>query len=171
MEGFKIKAPKGSTKNKRILGRGIGSARGGTAGRGNKGQNSRSGGGVRPGFEGGQMPLFRRIARRGFSNAMFKEIYSVINIDDLEELYTNNETVTKESLVRKGLVRKSHLLVKLLGTGKLTKKLKIVVDKISASAREKILKAGGEIKIIEQKLKANEKKKAKVKKTTEKKTE
>lgn len=145
MSDFVLSAPEGANKKKRIVGRGSSSGLGTTAGRGNKGQQSRSGGKVYVGFEGGQMPLYRRIAHRGFSNYPFKEEYAVLNLKDIETKYENGETVDKESLIKKGLVKKARSLVKILGDGNVTKKLTINVDKISASAKEKIEKAGGTV--------------------------
>ncbi len=142
---FNLTAPKGANKKKRIVGRGSSSGRGTTAGRGNKGQQSRSGGKVYVGFEGGQMPLFRRIARRGFSNARFRVEYSVLNLRDIEIKYSDGETVNRETLMKKGLVKKASLPVKILGDGSFTRKLTVVVDKVSASAKEKIEKNGGSV--------------------------
>ncbi|MGA2977266.1 MAG: 50S ribosomal protein L15 [Spirochaetia bacterium] len=144
MEGFDIRAPKGQKKNKR-LGRGVGSGHGKTAGKGNKGQKARAGGGVRLGFEGGQMPLFRRIARRGFSNYPFKKEFQVVNVADLNR-FADGDTVTPESLAAKGLARKRGVAVKILGMGELAKKLIIHGARVSASAREKIIALGGEVR-------------------------
>lgn len=144
-----IRAPRGAVKKKRIVGRGNGSTRGGTSGRGSNGQNARSGGGVRLGFEGGQMPLYRRVARRGFSNYPFKIDYKVVNVEMLELKYEDNETVSVETLKNKGLVKGKGVKVKILGVGDLTKKLTIKVDKVSAGAKEKIEKAGGNIIVKE----------------------
>ncbi|MBP3417083.1 MAG: 50S ribosomal protein L15 [Spirochaetaceae bacterium] len=140
-----LKAPVGANKKKRIVGRGSSSGRGTTAGRGNKGQQSRSGGKVYIGFEGGQMPLFRRIAQRGFSNYPFKKEFDIVNLCDIELKYADGETVNKETLAAKGLVRKSAVLIKVLGNGDLTKKVTVAVDKVSASAKEKIEKVGGTV--------------------------
>lgn len=145
MSDFNLYAPEGANKKKRIVGRGSSSGRGTTAGRGNKGQQSRSGGKVYVGFEGGQMPLYRRIAKRGFSNYPFRKEYEVFNLRDIETRYENGETVNRETLVMKGLLKKSASLVKVLGDGDLTKKLTVDVDKVSASAKEKIEKVGGTI--------------------------
>jgi large subunit ribosomal protein L15 len=144
MEKPTIRAPKGATRNKKMLGRGVGSGHGKTAGKGTKGQKARAGGGVRVGFEGGQMPLFRRIARRGFSNAPFKKVYEVVNVSALNG-FADGETVNLESLRAKGLVKKKGVLVKVLGEGELARKLTVSVDKVSASAREKVLAAGGSV--------------------------
>ena len=136
-------------QKKRIVGRGSSSGLGSTAGKGNKGQQSRSGGKVYVGFEGGQMPLYRRIARRGFSNYWFKKEYAVVNLDVLEAKYSDGETVNRESLILKGIVGKSEKLIKVLGNGDISKKLDVSVDKISSSAKEKIEKAGGKVTTAE----------------------
>ena len=141
MSDFILNAPKGANKKKRIVGRGSSSGRGTTSGKGNKGQNARSGGKTYIGFEGGQMPLYRRVAKKGFSNYPFKKEFYVVNLAMLETKYSDGETVNKESLMQKGLLRKGSLL----GTGDITKKLTVDVDRISASAKEKIEKAGGTI--------------------------
>jgi large subunit ribosomal protein L15 len=143
MQDFTIRKPKG-LKKKKMLGRGVGSGHGKTAGKGNKGQKARSGGGVRVGFEGGQMPLFRRIARRGFSNYPFKIVYEVVNVSDLNR-FADGEKVTAESLRARGLAKKSSVPVKILGNGDLARKLSVQVDKVSKSARDKIVAAGGEV--------------------------
>ena len=147
MSEFNLSAPVGANKKKRIVGRGSSSGRGTTAGKGNKGQQSRSGGKVYVGFEGGQMPLYRRIAQRGFSNYWFKKEYAIFNLSQLEEKFSDGETVDKESLVKKGLLKKAGLLVKVLGDGDLTKKLTVAVDKVSASAKAKIEKLGGTVSV------------------------
>jgi len=143
MQDFTIRKPKG-LKKKKMLGRGLGSGHGKTAGKGTKGQNSRSGGGTRTGFEGGQMPLFRRIARRGFSNIPFKKTYEVLNVSDLNR-FADGEKVTVETLKARGLLKKAALPVKILGDGELARKLSVQVDKVSKAAREKIAAAGGEV--------------------------
>lgn len=147
MSDFKLSAPYGAHKKKKIVGRGSSSGLGTTAGKGNKGQQSRSGGKVYVGFEGGQMPLYRRIAQRGFSNYPFRKEYAAFNLSMIEAKYDNGETVDKETLYRKGLLKKPALLVKILGDGELTKKLTVSVDKVSASAKEKIEKAGGTVNV------------------------
>lgn len=146
MADFVLTAPKGANKKRRIVGRGSSSGRGTTAGKGNKGQQSRSGGKTYVGFEGGQMPLYRRIAHRGFSNYPFKKEYICFNLCDLEVKYADGETVDKESLIKKGLLNKADCLVKVLGNGDITKKITIDVDKISESAKAKVEKAGGTVK-------------------------
>jgi len=144
MEGFDIRAPKGRRKNKR-LGRGVGSGHGKTAGKGTKGQKARAGGGVRPGLEGGQMPLFRRIARRGFSNYPFKKEFQVVNVADLNR-FSDGEVVNPASLAAHGLARRKNVEVKILASGELTKKLVVEGARVSASARQKIVSAGGEVR-------------------------
>ena len=145
MSEFDLIVPEGATHKKKIVGRGSSSGHGKTAGKGHKGQQARSGGKVYTGFEGGQMPLYRRVAKRGFSNYPFKKEYYVVNLSVLETRFNDGETVTKETLMQKGLLKKAKLLVKILGNGDITKKLTVDVDKISISAKEKIEKAGGTI--------------------------
>jgi large subunit ribosomal protein L15 len=146
MHDFDLHAPEGSNKRKRILGRGQGSGRGTTAGKGNKGQKARSGGKTYVGFEGGQMPLYRRLAQRGFSNYPFKKETQIVNLVEIEARYEASETVNFESLFKRGLI-KGTAPVKVLGEGDLTKSLTFVVSAVSASAREKIEKAGGSVLI------------------------
>ena len=145
MSNFELKAPKGANRNKKVLGRGHGAGTGKTSGRGHKGQKSRSGGNVRPGFEGGQMPLYRRVAARGFSNYMFKKTYVAVNLFLLEKNYSDGEVVSLETLVEKGLIKKSEKNVKILANGELSKKLEVQIEKVSAGAVEKIEKAGGKV--------------------------
>jgi large subunit ribosomal protein L15 len=125
-------------------GRGVGSGNGKTAGRGHKGQNSRSGGGVRPGFEGGQMPLYRRLPKRGFNNTRFAPDYIEINVSDLEK-FADGTTVDSAVLADSGILSVSKVNdgIKVLGNGELTKKLVVKAKKFSASAKEKIENAGG----------------------------
>lgn len=145
-----LSAPQGANKQPKRVGRGSSSGLGTTAGKGNKGQQSRSGGKTYVGFEGGQMPLYRRIAHRGFSNYPFKKEYVCINVDQLEAKFNDGETVDKASLISKGFISaKNASLVKILGNGDVKKKLNIVADKVSESAKAKIEKAGGSVKIIE----------------------
>ena len=145
MSEFDLIVPEGATHKKKIVGRGSSSGHGKTAGKGHKGQQARSGGKVYTGFEGGQMPLYRRVAKRGFSNYPFKKEYYVVNLSILETRFNDGETGNKETLMQKGLLKKAKLLVKILGNGDITKKLTVDVDKISISAKEKIEKAGGTI--------------------------
>jgi large subunit ribosomal protein L15 len=144
MHDFNLHAPEGANKRKRIVGRGQGSGRGTTAGRGNKGQKSRSGGKTYVGFEGGQMPLYRRLAHRGFSNYPFKKVYEVVNLGEIQNHFNDGETVNNVSLIEKGLVKKAAL-IKILSDGEFTKKLNFSVDAVSAAAKEKIEKAGGTV--------------------------
>ena len=134
--------PKGAKHSHKRLGCGVGSGHGKTSGRGHKGAKARSGGSVRPGFEGGQMPLYRKLPHRGFNNYKFTTEYAVVNVGDLEEL--GLEEITRDALVVAGLVRASDPLVKILGMGTLTKKVVVKADKFSKSAVEKIEAAGGE---------------------------
>ena len=136
-----------ATKAKKRVGRGPGSGTGKTAGRGENGQNSRSGGGVRVGFEGGQTPLFRRLPKRGFSNAKFKKVYAVINLSDLNK-FEDGAEVTPEILKDMGLVKNALDGIKVLGSGKLEKKLTVKANKFSASAFEQIEKLGGKAEVI-----------------------
>ncbi len=134
----------GAKHSKKRVGRGPGSGLGKTCGKGHKGQNSRSGGGVPASFEGGQMPLIRRLPKRGFKNYFAKK-YNVINLETLEKKYSDGETVSVETLLEKNIIKKVLDGVKILSKGEITKKLKFNVDKISAQAKEKIISAGGEI--------------------------
>ena len=136
----------GSVKKAYRVGRGAGSGNGKTAGKGHKGQNARSGGGVRPGFEGGQMPLQRRIPKRGFNN-IFATVYSTVNVSDLE-CFEDGTVVDVNVLKEAGLVKKVNDGVKVLGNGELTKKLTVNAAAFSASAKEKIEKAGGKAEVI-----------------------
>ncbi len=134
-------------KQKR-LGRGIGSGVGKTSGKGHKGQNARSGGGVRVGFEGGQMPLIRKLPRRGFNNALFRKNYTVINVSDLNK-FDDNSTVDANSLIEKGIVSKiEEYGVKVLGNGKLEKALTVKFNKFSESAKKKIIEANGSVEEV-----------------------
>ena len=135
-----------ATARKRV-GRGPGSGTGKTSGKGHKGQNARSGGGVRPGFEGGQLPLFRRLSKRGFNNYNFRTVYATVNVGDLER-FEEGTTVTKELLVEVGLVKKELDGIKVLGNGELTKKLTVKANKFSSTAKEKIENVGGTTEVI-----------------------
>ena len=136
-----LQPAEGSKFAPKRVGRGIGSGTGKTSGKGHKGQNARSGGGVRPGFEGGQMPLYRRLPKRGFNNIFAKQ-YVTINVSDLER-FENGTEVTAELLKETGVVSKVMDGIKILGRGELTKKLTVKAAKFTASASEKIEKAGG----------------------------
>jgi large subunit ribosomal protein L15 len=135
-----------ATARKRV-GRGPGSGTGKTSGKGHKGQNARSGGGVRPGFEGGQLPLFRRLSKRGFNNYNFRTVYATVNVGDLER-FEEGTTVTKELLIEAGLVKKELDGIKVLGNGELTKKLTVKADKFSSTAKAKIENVGGTTEVI-----------------------
>jgi large subunit ribosomal protein L15 len=145
MSDYNLHAPEGANRKKRIVGRGQGSGLGTTAGRGNKGQQSRSGGKTYPGFEGGQMPLYRRLPHRGFSNYPFKKAWQIVNIEDLAKKFTAGETVDAVSLLIKGLVRKPEQLIKVLGNGSISIALNVSVDAVSAGAKAKIEAAGGKV--------------------------
>ena len=137
----------GATHSRKRLGRGCGSGLGKTSGKGHKGQNARSGGGVRPGFEGGQLPLFRRLPKRGFSNARFKTEYATINLSDLNR-FEDGAVVTPELLKEMGLVKNQLDGIKVLGNGTLEKKLTVKAHKFSSSAQEKIESLGGKIEVM-----------------------
>ncbi len=141
-----LKPVQGARHARKRIGRGIGSGNGKTAGKGNKGQNARSGGGVRPGFEGGQLPLFQRLPKRGFHNVNRVE-YSVVNVEDLN-IFEENAVVDIEALKEAGLVKKLNDGVKILGDGELTKKLTVKANKFSAKAKEVIEKAGGTVEVM-----------------------
>jgi len=141
-----LKPRPGAKHRRRRVGKGESSGLGKTSGRGNKGQKSRSGSSIRPGFEGGQMPLIRRLPRIGFNNKQFATTYWVVNVSKLDEFFADGDKVDQTSLREKGLVKGSaHNGVKILGSGDLSKKLTVAVDKISATAKEKIEKAGGSV--------------------------
>lgn len=141
-----LKPVEGARHSKKRLGRGTGSGLGKTAGKGHKGQNSRSGGGVRPGFEGGQLPLFQRLPKRGFQNINRKE-YAIVNVSDLNR-FEDGSVVTIEDFVKSGLVKKMYNGIKVLGNGSLDKKLTVKAHKFSASALEAIKNAGGSTEVI-----------------------
>lgn len=141
-----LKSPPGATKSPKRVGRGIGSGHGKTSTRGHKGQKARSGGGVRPGFEGGQMPLQRRVPKRGFTN-IFKKEWSIVNVKDLN-IFEDGTIVNSELLKQAGLIKKLNQDVKLLGDGELEKKLTVQVAKASQQAEEKITAKGGKVEVI-----------------------
>jgi len=138
-----LKPRPGAKHRTKRLGIGESSGHGKTSGRGGKGQTARSGGTIRLGFEGGQMPLLRRIPKRGFNNASFRTVCAIVNVEQLNS-FEDGATVTPELLVEAGLVDKRYEGVKILGNGELKKKLTVKVQRVSASAREKITKAGGQ---------------------------
>ncbi len=141
-----IKSPPGANKSPKRVGRGIGSGHGKTSTRGHKGQKARSGGKVRPGFEGGQMPLQRRIPKRGFTN-IFKKEWSIVNVKDLN-IFDEGSIVTVDMLKQAGLIRKTDVPVKLLGDGEVEKQLTVQVQKASQQAEDKIVAKGGKIEVI-----------------------
>ena len=141
-----LKPAVGSREDSYRKGRGHGSGNGKTAGRGHKGQKARSGGGVRPGFEGGQMPLYRRLPKRGFTN-IFAKVYTEINISDLEA-FENGQEITPEVLAEAGVIRKINDGVVVLGRGELSKKLTVKAARFSKSAAEKIEAAGGKAEVV-----------------------
>lgn len=146
MKLHELRPAKGAVKNRKRIGRGTGSGTGTTAGRGSNGQNSRSGGGTRPGFEGGQMPLFRRIPKRGFKNRNKVE-WTIVNIETLNA-FENGTEITPALLIETGIIKKTNDGVKILGNGELNKKLNIKANKFTKSALEKIEAAGGKAEVI-----------------------
>jgi len=146
MKLHNLKPSPGSKKNRKRIGRGSGSGQGTTAGRGMNGQNSRSGGGTKPGFEGGQMPLYRRLPKRGFTNIFQKE-FAIVNLESLNK-FDDNEEVTVELLLENKIIRKKLDGVKILGEGELNKKLTVKAHKFSKTAKEKIEAVGGKAEVI-----------------------
>lgn len=146
-----LRPAKGARKKRKIVGRGPGSGHGKTATKGHKGQRARSGGGKGPGFEGGQMPLQRRLRKRGFKNP-FKKEYQIVNLDVLNKYFNTGDIVTRETLLEKGLINKSPsvkiLSIKILSGGDLQKPLSVRANKFSKSAMEKIQRAGGTVEVI-----------------------
>ena len=141
-----LRPPRGAKKRRKRIGQGMGSGHGKTATRGSKGQRSRSGARMRPGFEGGQMPLQRRLPKRGFTN-IFKKQFALVNLRDLTD-FTPGETITPELLIQRGYVKELRDGLKILGDGELKVALKITAHHFSKSAREKIQKAGGTAEVI-----------------------
>ena len=146
MKLHELQVVEGARHSRKRVGRGTGSGHGKTACKGHKGQNARSGGGVRPGFEGGQTPLFKRLPKRGFTNVNHKE-YATVNVEDLN-VFENGAVVTIENLQEKGLVKKVYDGVKVLGNGKLEKNLTVKANKFSKTAEAAITSAGGIIEVI-----------------------
>jgi large subunit ribosomal protein L15 len=138
----------GAHKRPKRIGRGKGSGHGKTSGRGHKGCGQRSGGGVRATYEGGQMPLFRRIPKRGFSNFNFARRYEIVNVSQLELNFDDGSTINAETLVNAGLVDNLKSKIKILGDGQLTKKLEVTAQKFSKSAEQKISGCGGTAKVV-----------------------
>lgn len=147
MKLHELKKNEGATFRKKIVGRGRGSGLGKTSGRGQKGQNARSGGGVSPVFEGGQLPLYRRLPKRGFSNHDFKTVYAVINVGDLN-VFNDGDVVTPALLKEKGIVKKQLNGIKVLGKGTLEKKITIEAHRFSSSALRKIEESGSKAEVI-----------------------
>ena len=147
MKLHELKPAEGSAKAAWRKGRGAGSGNGKTAGKGHKGQNARSGGGVRPGFEGGQLPLYRQLPKRGFNNSKFATVYAIANVEALNA-FDNGAVVDLEALLAKKIIRKANDGLKILGNGELTKKLTVKATVFSASAKEKIEAAGGKIEVV-----------------------
>ena len=144
MKLHELKNVKGAIHRKKRVGCGEGGGHGKTSGRGGKGQSARSGSSIRPGFEGGQMPLYRKLPHRGFNQFNFRDEVAVLNVGELEALPEGVTEANAESLAKAGLIRKGESRVKILGTGELTRSLKITALKFSPSAKEKIEKAGGQ---------------------------
>ena len=142
-----IKPNPGAKHRRKRLGSGESSGLGKTCGRGHKGQKSRSGGGPRSTFEGGQMPLYRRLPKRGFNNKRFKKIYAVVNVGLLEDSFDEGSLINDQSLREQGIVKGKYDGIKILGAGEVSKKFKLSVNKVSDSAKEKIEKAGGSIEL------------------------
>ena len=147
MKLHELQPNEGSVKTRKRVGRGAGSGLGKTSGKGHKGQNARTGGGVRLGFEGGQLPLFRRLSKRGFNNYNFRTDYATINVSDLEGFEDGTE-VTVELLLDTGLIKKELDGVKVLGSGELTKKVVVKANAFSETAKAKIEKNGGKAEVI-----------------------
>lgn len=147
MKLHELKKNPGATHSKKIVGRGPGSGLGKTSGKGHKGQNARSGGGVNPVFEGGQLPLYRRLPKRGFSNAKFKTEYAVINVSDLDK-FEEGTVITPELLKEVGMVKKQLAGIKVLGNGKITKKVTIRAHRFTSSALRKLEESGSKAEVI-----------------------
>lgn len=142
-------SPSVPKKNRKRIGRGNSSGWGKTAGKGSNGQKSRAGGGVKPYFEGGQMPIYRRVPKRGFSNTIFKKEYTVISLSFLNDNFEDGEVVSLETLFSKCLIKKGRDGVKVLGNGELNKKLTVKVHKISKSAKAAVEAKGGTVELVE----------------------
>lgn len=146
MKLSELRRPQGAAKKRKRVGRGIGSGHGGTSCKGAKGQNSRSGGGVKPGFEGGQMPLTRRLPKRGFHNRFRKDI-AIVNLDKLAK-FPEGSVVDAEALLNEGIIKRKGDGIKILGKGDISYSLSVKVNAVSRSAREKIEASGGSIEVI-----------------------
>ena len=149
MKMHTLQPAEGAVRDVKRLGRGIGSGTGKTSGKGHKGQWARSGGGVRPGFEGGQMPLTRRLPKRGFKNGKFKKAYSIVNVKTIEENFDNGAVVNAEVLKTMGIISKiEEYGLKVLGDGELTKSVTVQANKFTESAVKKITEAGGKVEVL-----------------------
>ena len=149
MKLHELSPAEGSVKENFRKGRGAGSGNGKTAGKGHKGQNARSGGGVRPGFEGGQLPLYRKLPKRGFNNSIFAKAYTVINLDLIEKLFNDGDVVDAAALIEKGAIDSVAADgVKILARGEITKNLTVKAAVFSASAKEKIEAVGGKTEVV-----------------------
>ena len=146
MKLHELSPAEGSARDSYRKGRGPGSGNGKTAGKGHKGQNARSGGGVRPGFEGGQLPLYRKLPKRGFNNAKFAKVYAIVNVEALN-VFEDGAVIDLDALLAKKIVRKANDGLKVLGNGELTKNVTVKATVFSATAKEKIEAAGGKIEV------------------------
>ncbi len=144
----RVRRPAGAVRKRRVVGRGSASGHGGTSGRGTKGQRARAGSGVRPTFEGGQMPLYRRIARRGFSNHPFRNVHEVLDVRDLNR-FADGATVDRQALLEAGMIGSAGVPVKLLGSGELERALTVRIDRASSGACRKVTAAGGTIHLTD----------------------
>ncbi|MDE6727096.1 MAG: 50S ribosomal protein L15 [Oscillospiraceae bacterium] len=148
MKLHELQPAAGSVKDVKRIGRGHGSGQGKTAGKGHKGQKARSGGSIRPGFEGGQMPLQRRMPKRGFNNIFAKE-FATVNVSELEKRFESGAVVDADALIESGAIKNAKDGIKILGNGELSKKIIVKAVKFTAAAKEKIEKAGGTAEVIE----------------------
>lgn len=148
MKIHELKPAEGSKKRPKRIGRGLGSGHGKTSTKGHKGQKARSGGTKGPGFEGGQMPLQRRLPKRGFSNAPFKKVYAIVNLDDLNKISTEVDVITPEVLKERGIVKNLKDGLKILGNGDIDRAITVKTHAISKSARQKIENRGGKVEVI-----------------------
>ena len=147
MKLHELSPQEGSVKERFRKGRGAGSGNGKTAGKGHKGQNARSGGGVRPGFEGGQLPLYRKLPKRGFNNSRFGKLYTIVNVQSLNK-FNDGDTVDAAALLAAGVINVINDGIKVLGEGEITKKLTVKAAVFSASAKEKIEAVGGKSEVV-----------------------
>ena len=148
MKLHELSPAEGSVKENYRKGRGAGSGNGKTAGKGHKGQNARSGGGVRPGFEGGQLPLYRKLPKRGFNNSKFGKQFAIVNVETLQSKFNDGDVIDASVLLAAGVIETVFDGVKVLGNGELTKKLTVKAAIFSASAKEKIEAVGGKTEVV-----------------------